>query len=232
MDEDRLAPLDGVLLDGLAFCAAAYRLFEEIRSLPDGVSRLRKRSRVEKRLIEELLPISAYVQSNYRPGRYLSIRWQSGNQQCDAELMQEGEYVRQGYFPALGFIEAVSVVHPNEHLMRELLESKGSAFGLEGIRRVTGGEIVSEPVSYSIGEVVSSYAALVLQEVSAKGAKAYPPNTVLVVQCFLNTLYMPNEWQSLMAQVSASMPHHPFSAVFFCESLGQYTHTVYPRRDA
>ena len=232
MQKDALDALDGVLLDGLDFCSTTYKLFESIRALPDGITRLRlRKSRVEKKLIEELLPISAYVQSCYRPGRYLSVKWLAGNQQCDAEIVQHGEYVRQGYFPDTGFIEATSVVHEKEHDMRKLLETKGFAFGHEGIRRLKNGELESTPVSYSVDELVATFSGRVLAQIQAKSRNPFSANTILVVQCFLTTLYMPNEWRSLVSRVSAGLPRHPFSEIFLCDSVSQYSHTFHRLRD-
>lgn len=92
-----ISAIDGQLLDGLCFCTKVYELFESIRATDDGRSRLRMRaSAVEKKLVEELLPICKYIQTKYRAGRYISIRWVSGNQQFDAEARQCGSYVDHG----------------------------------------------------------------------------------------------------------------------------------------
>jgi hypothetical protein len=89
MKTSTLEDLDGKRFDGLDFCAATYALFEAVRSTPEGIERLRLRSGLtEKRLLEELLPICRYVQTYYRPGRYISVRWVNGNQSYDAELHQ------------------------------------------------------------------------------------------------------------------------------------------------
>jgi hypothetical protein len=86
-----LSQFDGELIDGLQFCANAYALFEQIRGTEDGPSRLRIRAtNIEKKLIEELLPMCKYVQAKYRAGRYISVRWVNGSQQFDAEVVQNG----------------------------------------------------------------------------------------------------------------------------------------------
>ncbi|MDH3461094.1 MAG: hypothetical protein OEM00_08980 [Burkholderiaceae bacterium] len=90
---DPLSVFDGHLFDGLNFCAKVYALFEATVSQPDGIERIRMRSGLtEKRLIEELLPICRYVQTYYRLGRYISVRWVNGSQSYDAELHQHGWY--------------------------------------------------------------------------------------------------------------------------------------------
>src|SRR5262245_40761742 len=103
---ESLTDFDGQLLNGLEFCGKVYALFEHIRCGDDGKSRLRMRkSVVEKKLIEELLPICWYVQNSYRAGRYISVRWLNGNQKFDAEIRQCGAYVDLGQFPAAAHLE-------------------------------------------------------------------------------------------------------------------------------
>lgn len=228
-----LREFDGKLVEGLEFCARVYALFEEVRGSMNGVSRLRMRpSRLEKKLLEELLPICKYIQASHRPGRYISVRWIDGNQQFDAEVHQRGAYVTETFYPATAFLEVTCVMHPKEHMSRELLEKKGGAFGLEGIRRLKSGELVSEPVGYSNKEFIESYCKLMLKELAKKANKPYPTNTTLVVQCTLNTLYMPDEWESLMSKVATCMPRTSFREIYFYDPVSQHSHTIYPHNDA
>lgn len=107
MNTPSLEDLDGRLLDGLDFCAATYALFESVRSTPEGVKSLCLRSGpTEKRLLEELLPICRYIQTYYRAGRYISVRWVNGSQSYDAELHQHGEYITQGCYKPISYLEA------------------------------------------------------------------------------------------------------------------------------
>jgi hypothetical protein len=62
-----LSSLDNKLLDGLRLCLKVYDLFDQVRAEADGVGKLRLlKSKREKRLIEELLPIAQYIQTRYR----------------------------------------------------------------------------------------------------------------------------------------------------------------------
>ena len=59
MDGPNLSHIDGNSIDGLQ----VYVVFETIRKVENGPSRLRMRAGpVEKKLVEELLPICRYVQ--------------------------------------------------------------------------------------------------------------------------------------------------------------------------
>ena len=224
MSVSPLSQFDGELIDGLQFCAMAYELFEKIRCAEDGPSRLRMRATVvEKKLIEELLPICKFVQAKYRAGRYISVRWVNGSQQFDAEVFQTSKYVQEGYFPASAYLEATCVMHPQDFLSRELLDTKGVAFGLEGICRLKSGEIESVPVVHRNLEFMKSYSEMVLKQIGKKTGINYPFETTLVVQCTLNGLYMPEEWEALVAEVRNHQPEHQFREIFMYDTVSEYS---------
>src|SRR5262245_206815 len=95
-----LSTFDDQLLDGLDFCKLVYELFDQVRSGPDGVAKLRLRpTKTEKRLVEELIPIAHYVQARYREGRRIKVRWCSGAQPYDAILWSTGWSVKNHMAP-------------------------------------------------------------------------------------------------------------------------------------
>ena len=200
-----------------------YELFETIRATEDGRSRLRMRAtQIEKKLIEELLPICKYVQTMYRVGRYISVMWVSGNQQFDAEVRQSGAYVAQGQLPAEAHLEVTCVMHPNDYLSRELIDGGGVAFGVEGIKRnKKTREIESVPFARRNGDFIDSYCPLVLNQITKKAGITYPAETTLIVQCSLNTLYMPNEWEALVLKVRKGLPHHSFRGIFMYDAVSE-----------
>jgi len=223
-----LSELNSVFLDGLQFCSKVYTLFEHIREQENGISRLRLRdSNIEKKLIEELLPICTYVQSKYRAGRYISVKWINGSQKFDAEIQQKGGYVKQGYFPETAYLEVTCVMHPNDYLSRELLDKEGFSFGLDGIKRLKSREIVSEPVSHSNFDFVLSFSKLVLKQIDKKISISYPANTTLIIQCSLNTLYTPDEWEMLIADVRKNISAHNFQEIFIFDAVTNYNSSLY-----
>lgn len=224
MSISSLSQFDGELIDGLQFCAITYVMFEQIRSTENGKSRLRMRAtEVEKKLIEELLPICKYVQAKYRAGRYISVRWVNGSQQFDAEIVQSGDHVKQGYFPQSAYLEVTCVMHPNEYLSRELLDTQGGAFGLDGILRLKNGQIESKPVVRRNQKFIQSYSKLVLKQIGKKVGIKYPPETTLIIQCSLNTLYTPGEWEVLVTEVRSQLPEHQFREIFMYDSVSEYS---------
>jgi hypothetical protein len=143
-----LSTFDDKLLDGLVFCGKVYDLFDQVRSGPDGIAKLRLRStKVEKRLIEELIPIARYIQARYREGRRIKVRWFSGSQPYDAILWSSGALVEHRAAPSKLLLEVTTCVHQNEYLTRQLLQERGGSFGVKGISRdKKTRHIVSKPL--------------------------------------------------------------------------------------
>jgi hypothetical protein len=101
-----LADFDNRLINGMDFCKKAYSLFENIRRSPNGVERLRlRKDRLEKKLIEELLPIARYVQARHSHGRQLKVRWKDGTQNYDAQLLSTGLLVELRLVPRVVYLE-------------------------------------------------------------------------------------------------------------------------------
>jgi hypothetical protein len=221
---DLIGELDGQLLDGLVFCAKAYALFEVLRTQPGVKERLRLRSgQDEKRLLDEILPICRYIQTYYRPGRYISVRWVNGRQSYDAELTQFGDYVTHGYYEQNAFLEITSAMHPNEHWTWKLLNEGKIVFAPEGVDAKRGTPLTSEPVVFTNSEHVLGFVPFVVSSISKKMDIPYPENTSLVVQCHLNNLYMPSDWQLLVSEIEREVIATPFSEVLLIDSLTQRT---------
>jgi hypothetical protein len=230
MDSNPLSMFDGHLLDGLQFCSKVYEVFEEIREQEDGPSRFRMRpSPLEKKLLEELLPICKYVQASYRIGRYMSVRWVDGNQTYDAELFQRGAYVSKYYYPSKSFLEVTCTMHPNEYLARERLEKEGGCFGVNGLRRLKNGEIESIPVGFSNDEHIEPYCNIVLKQIAKKSEKPYPENTTLIIQCTMNTVYMKDEWDMFIHLVKDGLPANSFDEIYLYDDIRQYSYSIYPK---
>lgn len=230
MDTSPLAKFDGHLLDGLVFCSLVYELFEDIREQEDGPSRFRMRpTSLEKKLLEELLPICKYIQASYRIGRYMSVRWVDGGQTYDAELEQRGAYISKYYYPPKGYLEVTCTMHKNDYLSRELLEKKGGCFGLNGMKRLKSREIESVPVGFSNDEHIKQYRDIVLKQIRKKAEKPYPENTTLIIQCTMNTIYTKDEWDTLICLVKECLPAHSFNEIYLYDNIGQYSHTFYPK---
>jgi hypothetical protein len=220
--------IDDRLLDGLDFCGRVYDLFDQITREPDGKSRLRLRySKIDKRLVEELLPLANYIQVRYQAGRRVKVRWRSGSQQYDAILWSSGSLVDHGGAPRKVFVEVTTAVHQNDYLVRQLLDQSGGSFGPKGTRR-EGKNIISKPWVWSGGENARDLAKQILDRLRAKADKSYPSATVLVVNCVpACSLLLDDEWRAAIDQVRTAMPTIPFREVFLLDMLRSNTATLY-----
>jgi hypothetical protein len=170
------------------------------------------------------------VQANYGPGKYMSIRWMNGSQTYDARVETAGAFVDNTGWPASSALEITGAVHPSDHLMRELLNSGGPVFGLEGIKKIKDqkgkARIVSEPTFSTNRSYIDTFKLIVLKAIGAKAAKTYPQYTTLIVDCSLNTVYMREDWEDLVGRVRKELPVHEFAEIFmsagtrgFCATL-------------
>lgn len=111
--------------------------------------------------------------------------------------------------------------------MREILNTQGGAFGLEGLSRVKNSEgqstVRTEPVSYTNYSYIDTFAEIMLKAITAKAAKTYPEQTTLIVDCILNTIYMRHEWEQLIKRVRTDLPNHKFLEIFVSDSNGRYS---------
>jgi hypothetical protein len=68
---------------------------------------------------------------------------------------------------------------------------------------------------------VLGFAPFVVSSIRRKMDIPYPENTSLVVQCHLNNLYVPSDWQSLVSEVERAVVATPFYEVLLIDSLTQ-----------
>ena len=123
------------VLEGLDFCRKVYELLDQVGREPDGIARLRLRPRgIEKRLIEELIPIALTCRPAIERPSYQSALAQRVAA-YDAILWSSGALVEQRRFRRKVFVEVTTSVHQNEYLARRLLHERGGSFGLKGISR-------------------------------------------------------------------------------------------------
>ena len=153
----------------------------------------------------------------------IDVRWTNGNQQCDAELFQRCTSVDDVQNSANAFLEVTCVMHKNEHLVRELLDTKGGAFGPDGVRRVKGGLIESVPTSYRGTRFIDSYSKLLCDRIKAKARLPFPKKTILAVQCTLNIPYTPDEWTALITTARSTVSGFPFHEIYCYPTIGDHS---------
>jgi len=229
MDQEGLKLLHDKRMDGLLFCRKAYTLFNRIRRKPDGRKRLRMRQTVvEKKLIEEILPIARYIQFKYRVGRNIRVKWLNGNQNYDAIIYHAGTLLETNNFPRECYLEATCAVHPKEYLSREHINNGNPVFGLGGLARDKKSKtITSTPVVRTGLDFIQKFADIVVNRIDDKSSRAYPDNTILVVECNLDTLYTHDEWEEMINLVKAKIQSHPFIEIFLYDCIFEHYATIF-----
>ncbi len=224
-----LDDFDNHLMNGLDFCKKVYGLFEEIRRSPNGIERLRlRKGRLEKKLIEELLPIARYIQARYSHSRQIKVRWIDGKQNYDAHLLFAGALVAERLVPKRQYVEVTTAVHENDHILRRLMNEQGYTFGVKGIRKDTHtGKYVSRPHVYNNHELSEDLTKKILERIKAKNKKEYPRRTILIIQCFLDTLFWENEWEYAIKMVKSSEIEYRFHEIFMFDANHHYSATLY-----
>jgi len=197
-----LSTFDGQLIDGLEFSRKVYDFFDQTQREPGGI-KLRLRSTVAaKKLLDELIPIAWFVQTRYQQGRRIKVRWFRGSQPHDAILWSPGGLVTHGMVRRRQLVEVTTAVHPNGHLSREQLDRTGRSWSAKQIRRdKRTREITSEPYVYEGEELSQDLSGQILECLKKKGAKTYPPSTLLIVNCESDGLVLEDEWDDAVARV-------------------------------
>lgn len=227
-----LSDFDNRLMNGFDFCKKAYGLFQEISGSPNGVERIRlAKGRLEKKLIEELLPIARYIQARYNHGRQIKIRWVNGSQNYDARLLSAGILIDRGIIPKKQYIEVTTAVHDNDHIRRQLINEQVPTFGVKGIQKdPLTKKYISAPHVYTNYEAQEDLAKKILERIKAKSKLKYPTRTILIIQCFLDTLFGEDEWEYAIQLVKNSEAAHKFYEIFVFDSNHHYSATLHGDR--
>jgi hypothetical protein len=90
-----------------------------------------------KKIIEEILPLTAFLKHFERPGRRVKCRYFRNNQNYDAIIKIGGYEVEQGFIDDSYFVEVTLAEEKKyTYLRRESLARYGFVFGGDSIRRV------------------------------------------------------------------------------------------------
>lgn len=204
----------------------AKRAYSDLEALDGDDYRLR-RGEGTKELVEEILPLAAFLKHFERPGRSVSCRFFVGNQNYDAKIKLKGEEVDQGYIEASYFVEITSAVSPTDYLLREALTRYGGIAGYH-LRRIgskkkgndqiigEGGHDFDTPLKDAIKWTRSA-----LEKKYAK-TEPYPRPCILIVQVHPERPLNLDEWAKLAKEVQ--IDRDKFRATYI---VNWWTNTVF-----
>jgi len=185
----------------------------------DRVRQMRLRKGKDKKLIEEILPISSFLRCFERPGLDLYCEYFSGSQKFDAKIYCEGLLVQRQSLKAEYFLEVSIACHPKDYLKRECLEKGIPVFGGNKIERLKNGNIKSSPEASDRKGSIEEHFEFIRARIRQKIGKGYPPNTYLIVPLFPDTLLMADGWIEVINRLTAIENTSKFCGLFIYDTI-------------
>jgi hypothetical protein len=206
-------------LDSRTFIIKAFDALERQRQLSNGISNLRLRQGPCKELIEEILPISAFLGCFERPGLNLFCEYfGSSNQNFDAKIYCEGLLVEHGSLHKEYFLEVSVAVHEKDYLKRESIEKGVPCFGGDKIERQSDGTIQSTPQTRTPVDLIDEHLNWIRSRIENKSKKDYQNNTFLIIPLFPDSFLMQSEWRIILEKL-LPMDISCFCGLFIYDSL-------------
>lgn len=198
------------------FVQRAYREFD---NLSKDEYFLRK-GEGTKKLIEEILPLTAFLKWFERPGRRVKCRYYAGNQNFDAKIKLSGPEVELGFIPDHFFIEVTSPEEERlESLRRESLARYGIVFSGRNIKRIRERKkgidcIVSEPMVVDSDYPVKNSIELIRNVLAKKSQKKYPVPCILLVQVTPDRSLSIPEWLQIICAIRGDFNQEKFHSLY------------------
>jgi hypothetical protein len=199
------------------------RAYSTLRQLSNKEFLLRKGNGY-KELVEEILPIAAFLKHFEIPGRQVKCRYFTGNQNYDAKIQIQGEGVPSEFMEENYFLEVTSAVSSYDFLEREALARHGSVFGGGNIRRVGSkrmgnDRIISKAVAEDGDAVIIKASDWVKERLNAKANKKYPEPCILLVNVEPERPLNIREWSIVAENIYGSANRKVFVKTFLVNAL-------------
>lgn len=198
------------------------RAYRELDSVDKNNYFLRKGDGTKK-LIEEILPLTAFLKHFERPGRKVKCRYFPDNHNYDAIIKISGYEVNQRFIENKYFVEVTLAEEEyTEYLRRESLARYGFVFSGNNIRRIknkkNGTDIIeSKPTGHDADFPVKNSIKLVKMALERKNQKAYPSPCILVIEVKPERPLSLSEWVMVKNEVRNSVNRDKFRATFMVD---------------
>lgn len=198
------------------FVSRAYAAIEQLNT----DDRFMRKAKGSKKLIEEIIPIAAFLKHFEVPGRQVRCKHFPGNQNYDAKIKIQGSEVHSGFIEKEYFVEVTSAVSTYAHLEREALSRHGSVFGGGKIRREKGSrQIISEAVAEDHDAPVTKASEWVIERLKHKGSKeTYPRPCILFVQVEPERPLNIHEWVTVVQNIQGNVNREAFTATYLVDA--------------
>ncbi len=147
---------------------------------------------IAKKLKDEIIPISLYLQHVGNDLENLKIIWKKGSQKGDAQVFDEKWLM----------LEVTTARHPNEYLVRHRINQSGGSFTADGLTKNNSG-IESKPVALGYYENIERYQDLIRERI-AKKSEDYRGCTIrLIVHVIQDGLILDDEIEEIEKRFSS-----------------------------
>lgn len=198
-------------LSTATFVSRAYGTVEQLSTNQV----LMRKGKGVKKLVEEIIPIAAFLKHFEIPGRRVRCKHFPGNQNYDAKIRVQGDDVCLGFIEKEYFLEVTSAVSSYDFLEREALSDNGSVFGGGKIRREKASRrIISDAVAEDHDAPIIKASEWVAACLTDKANKTYPQPCILLVQVEPERPLNTREWLTIVENIQSSVNREAFTATY------------------
>ncbi len=175
-----------------------------------------------KELVEEVLPVAAFLKHFETPMKPVRCRYAGGDSEYDAEIKVSGAEVNRSFCAPHYYLEVTSAMFQREDLRREALSRYGGVFmgpkiWREGSKKLGGDRIVSKPTVEDGDTAITNAIAWVTRRLSAKAKKVYPQPCFLLVNLKPDNPLPIYEWYKVAKGVRGAVARDRFKATFIID---------------
>ena len=193
--------------------------------------RFRSRRGEIKGLVEEVLPLAAFLKHLDVPSRRVKARLAPDDDDHDARIQVAGPEVDKGFLDATYFVEITTAASPVDYLRREALNRNGFAFGGTDIRRegsrLRGDDrIISQAVAVDGEAAVRDATVWVKNRIEVKSRRSYPKPCILLVNLEPDRRLTLPEWCTLTLDAATVVQPDVFKAIYAIDWQAPAVHAI------
>lgn len=204
------------------------KTYDALEQFTEEEMRQRKRG-VSKEVVEEILPIAAFLKYFEIPERRLRCQYAAGDHRLyDAQLQISGKEVEKGFLQGNYFLEVTVAMASDEYLRLEALErygkvSTGDKLRRVGSRRKGNDKIISRPLAQDREIAVNETAYWIAERLgdkltkSKKNQNSYPKPRILIISVKPRWPLRMYEWTTILENIQSKVDSTIFERIFIVD---------------
>lgn len=184
-----------------------------------------------KELIEEILPLAAFLKHFEVPNRNVRCKFKGGSEEYDAEIRIFGPEVERGYLSSHYFVEVTTATSPVDYLEREALNRYGHVWHdpdihRSGSRRKGNDQILNQPTVLDDKHEVRNAISWVKERIHSKSNKIYPKPCILIINAIPEWPPSLEEWCYLKSQIESFIDREKFERTYVVNSSKNFVFEI------